>query len=51
MTGIAQWIVDGKPLGLRDVAAVMLVSISIYLHAQYPVKKVEKVEMHDKKRQ
>lgn len=41
VTGIAQWVVDGKPLGLRDLAAVLLVSLSIYLHAKYPVKKVE----------
>ncbi|RYH32336.1 hypothetical protein EON65_00725 [archaeon] len=45
VTGIAQFIVDGKPLGFQDLAAVLLVSLSIYLHSKYPVpKKVNKVE-------
>lgn len=40
LTGIANWIIDGKPLGLKDLVAVVLVSVSIFLHSSFPpVKK------------
>lgn len=36
ITGLAQWVVEGKPLRPRDAVAVALVSVSIYLHSKYP---------------
>lgn len=39
VTGIAQWIVDGKPLGNKDLLAVILVSVSIFLHSKFPASK------------
>jgi len=38
ITGIAQFLIDGKPLGTKDLVGVILVSISIYLHSKYPYK-------------
>eukprot|EP01036_Dinobryon_divergens_P032545 gene32545-42158_t len=39
ITGLAQYLIDGKPLGIKDGVGVMLVSVSIYLHSSFPPKK------------
>jgi len=39
ITGIAQYFVDGKPLGPKDGLGIVLVSVSIFLHSRYPPKK------------
>jgi len=33
ITGLVQWVVENKPLGPKDWIAVLLVSVSIYLHS------------------
>jgi len=38
ITGFAQWFLEGKQLRANDWIAVILVSISIYLHTSYPYK-------------
>lgn len=44
VTGFANWLIDGKPLGTKDLVAVVLVSLSIFLHSSYPPKKVDTVK-------
>eukprot|EP00598_Pedospumella_elongata_P012526 CAMPEP_0184995884 /NCGR_PEP_ID=MMETSP1098-20130426/54419_1 /TAXON_ID=89044 /ORGANISM="Spumella elongata, Strain CCAP 955/1" /LENGTH=82 /DNA_ID=CAMNT_0027522235 /DNA_START=1 /DNA_END=249 /DNA_ORIENTATION=+ len=36
VTGLAQFLLDGKPLGAKDFAGVVLVSVAIFLHSKYP---------------
>lgn len=40
ITAFVQWIIENKPLKVLDWIAVVLVSISIYLHSNYQPKKV-----------
>mmetsp|Transcript_20230 Transcript_20230/g.29047 ORF Transcript_20230/g.29047 Transcript_20230/m.29047 type:complete len:332 (+) Transcript_20230:188-1183(+) len=35
-TGVAQWVVDGTPLGAYDWIAAVLVSVAIVIHTSYP---------------
>mmetsp|Transcript_6495 Transcript_6495/g.14318 ORF Transcript_6495/g.14318 Transcript_6495/m.14318 type:complete len:321 (-) Transcript_6495:155-1117(-) len=44
ITGLAQFLIDGKPLGQKDLVGVVLVSVSIYLHSKYPYVEKAKVE-------
>lgn len=39
LTGFVQWAFEGKPLGANTWIAVVLVSVSIYLHSNYPIPK------------
>lgn len=39
LTGFVQWAFEGKTLGANTWVAVLLVSISIYLHSNFPVQK------------
>ena len=39
ITGVVQWLTEDKPLTTRDWVAVLMVSLSIYLHSKYPVPK------------
>lgn len=39
ITGLAQFIFENKPLGTKSLYGILLVSISIYLHASYPPPK------------
>jgi hypothetical protein len=38
VTGVVQWILDGKPLKSLDYIAIVLVSVATFLHSQYPPK-------------
>jgi solute carrier family 35 (UDP-sugar transporter), member A1/2/3 len=45
VTGFAQWFVENKQLTIEHWVAVVLVSISIYVHSSFPpAKKIEKKE-------
>jgi drug/metabolite transporter (DMT)-like permease len=39
ITALAQWLIESKSLGIEHWIAASLVSLSIYLHSTYPVKK------------
>lgn len=43
VTAFAQWFIENKPLRYIDWIAVVLVSLSIYLHSNYPPKKKIKI--------
>ena len=47
ITGFAEWLLDGKKLEIKTWIAVVLVSLSIYLHSSYPY--VPKLPKADKK--
>lgn len=39
ITGLAQFLIEGKPLGSKSLYGVLLVSASIYLHSKFPPAK------------
>lgn len=48
ITGFAQFLLDGKPLGMKDLIGVVLVSVSIYLHSSYPPSKTLTINEKEK---
>ena len=48
VTGVAQYFVEGKPLGLKDLAGGILVSLAIVLHSNNPPKKLDEDEKKKK---
>ena len=41
VTGVAQWVLEGKALQTKDYVAVILVSFAIYLHGSFPPSKTK----------
>ena len=48
ITGLAQYLVDGKELGTKTLYGVLLVSAAIYLHASFPPRPVAAEKKDDR---